>query len=223
MKIRLLIIPFTVFTLFGCGSMYQGAMEKMGADVDKRETMITRVEEARDAQIEAKKQFQSALEKFQNMVRFEGGDLEREYEELKSTVQRCEERTEDVRARLKGVEEVSADFFDEWRKDIQKYDSDELRDTSREKLENAKEKYESMMAAMRQAKSRLGQTLIPFQDQVLYLQNNLNTKSVEGLSGELENIRSDVDELVKVLEKSIKQTTDFLVAIDDERLPDTAE
>ena len=223
MKIRLLIIPITVFMLFGCATMYQGAKEKMGIDAHKRETMITRAEDARNAQIEAKKQFQSALEKFQNMVRFEGGDLEREYEELKSTVQRCEERTEDVRARLKGVEEVSADFFDEWRKDIQKYDSDELRDTSREKLENAKEKYESMMTAMRLAESRLGQTLIPFRDQVLYLQNNLNTKSIEGLSGELENVRTDVDELVKVLEKSIKQTTDFLVAIDDERLPDTAE
>ena len=39
--------------------------------------MVERVEDARDAQKEAKQQFQSALEQFTSVVEVKGGDLEK--------------------------------------------------------------------------------------------------------------------------------------------------
>ena len=68
--------------LLGCSSAYYGTMEKLG--YPKRDLMVNRVESARDAQQDAKEEFQSALEKFKTVVKFEGGTLEEKYDELKS-------------------------------------------------------------------------------------------------------------------------------------------
>jgi hypothetical protein len=48
--------------LLDCETAYYRTMEKFG--FHKRDLMVERVEEARDAQTEAQEQFESALEKF---------------------------------------------------------------------------------------------------------------------------------------------------------------
>lgn len=215
MKIRLLLIPISVFILVGCSSIYYGAMEKIG--VHKRDIMVDRVKAARDSQKEAKKQFQSALEKFQNVVKYEGGDLEREYEKLKNTLERSEARAEEVRGRIESVEDVSEALFDEWQAEIKKYDSDELREASREKLEATKEKYKELIGAMKQAESRLEPVLVPLRDQVLFLKHNLNARAVAGLSGELESVQANVDKLVSDMEKAIREADAFIATLEEEK------
>ena len=51
----------------GCSSAYYNTMEKLG--VHKRDIMVDRVGEARDAQEATKEQFQSALEQFSQRAR----------------------------------------------------------------------------------------------------------------------------------------------------------
>ena len=57
-----------------CSSAYYKTMETVG--VEKRDILVDRVEEARDAQDEASEQFADALEQFRSVVDFDGGDLE---------------------------------------------------------------------------------------------------------------------------------------------------
>ena len=71
-----------LIALLGCSSAYYGTMEKLG--YHKRDLMVNRVESARDAQEDAKKEFQSALEKFSSVLQFDGGTLENKYDQLKS-------------------------------------------------------------------------------------------------------------------------------------------
>lgn len=68
--------------LAGCQSAYYGAMEKFG--YEKRDILVDRVEDAREVQQDAKERFESALAQFIAVTNFSGGELEQQYNKLKS-------------------------------------------------------------------------------------------------------------------------------------------
>ena len=75
---------FLLFALLlclqGCQTAYYNAWEKLG--VEKRDILVDRVEDARDAQEDAQEQFSSALEAFSALTNFDGGELEKVYKNL---------------------------------------------------------------------------------------------------------------------------------------------
>ncbi len=98
--------------LTSCSSVYFGALEKVG--VHKRDLMIKRVMKARDAQEEAKEQFQTTLQQFSQVTGFDGGNLQDTYETLQAAYDRSETKAKAVRSRNDDVESVSKALFREW-------------------------------------------------------------------------------------------------------------
>jgi hypothetical protein len=70
----------------GCQGTYYKAMEKLGKH--KREILVDRVENARDARQSAKEQFQTALERFSAVVKVPAGELQSTYNQLSNELQR---------------------------------------------------------------------------------------------------------------------------------------
>ena len=95
--IALLMIPLG---LSACDTIYMATMDKMG--YAKRDILSSRVKSARDAQEDAKKDIQSTLEKFGNVVSYQGGDLEATYKKLSSELESSEDSAEAVRKRKIG-------------------------------------------------------------------------------------------------------------------------
>src|SRR5512139_4150482 len=153
MNIRLPIVILIALVLGGCGSMYYGAMEKVG--IHKRDIMVDRVKAARDTQNEAKQQFLTAMEQFKSVVNFQGGDLEKEYNKLNATLEKSESKAADVRDRISAVEDVSEALFSEWRAEIKQYNSDTLRRSSQQKYDVTKKKYTELINAMKRAEAKL--------------------------------------------------------------------
>src|SRR5512137_431243 len=147
MKALLLILPALMLGLGGCSTMYYGTMEKMG--VHKRDIMVDRVKKARETQNEAKQQFLTAMEQFKSVVNFQGGDLEKEYNKLNATLQKSESKADEVRNRIKAVEDVSEALFSEWNSEIKQYKSDTLRKSSQQKYDITKKKYTELIRVMK--------------------------------------------------------------------------
>ena len=103
----------------GCSSAYYNTMEKLG--VHKRDIMVDRVGEARDAQEATKEQFQSALEQFSQVVEVKGGDLEQKYKVLNDQYKQCKAESDNVHKRIAAVEGVSAALFREWEAELDQY------------------------------------------------------------------------------------------------------
>ncbi len=59
-RLNLMLIVTLPFLLMGCSAAYYGTMEKLG--YHKRDLMVSRVESARDAQQDAKEEFESIKE-----------------------------------------------------------------------------------------------------------------------------------------------------------------
>ena len=192
----------------GCSSIYYGTMEKFG--VHKRDIMVDRVKEARDAQQDAKKQFASALEQFKSVVNDKGGDLQAKYDKLSAELQRSEERAKAVHDRIAAVEDVSDALFSEWRSELKQYSSDALRRSSQQQYDATLAKYKQLIAAMKKASARIDPVLAPLRDQVLFLKHNLNAKAIASLGDELVSVQTNVDSLVRDMESAIAEADAFI-------------
>jgi len=214
MRFRLMAMAAVVLGLSGCGTMYYGAMEKMG--VHKRDIMVDRVKGARDTQNQAKRQFLTAMEQFKNVVHTQGGNLEKEYNTFNATLQKSEAAASDVRKRIKAVEDVSEALFSEWRAEIKQYTSASLRSASQQKYDATRRKYGTLIDAMKLAESKLEPVLVPLRDQVLFMKHNLNARAIAGLSDELVNVQANVDNLIRDMESAIAQADAFIATLQSE-------
>lgn len=210
-RVLLLTLALLIPACAGCQTAYYATMEKIG--VPKRNILVDRVESARDAQVEAKEQFASALEEFSAVLGFHGGSLQDKYDQLNRQLERSQARADEVSSRIDAVEHVSGALFREWEQELGQYTSAELRRSSDQKLQETRRRYDELMAAMHRAESRMEPVLKPLRDNVLFLKHNLNAQAVASLQTELGNVEGDVDALVREMEAAIREADAFITAM----------
>lgn len=208
---RITKIVLVTGAIVGCQSTMYRALESVG--IEKRDILVDRVSDARDAQTAAKEQFSSALDQFRSVVQVDGGDLERAYDRLDAEYSRCERDAQDVRDRIDSVEGVGDDLFEEWQDELDQYSDANLRRDSERLLRQTKQRYTALLASMRRAERSMGPVLALFRDQVLVLKHNLNAQAIGSLRNELDSIERRTSMLIGEMERSIAEANEFIGAI----------
>ena len=197
--------------LSGCASTYYAAAEKLG--YAKRDILVSRVEDARDAQTEAKEQFQDALTQFLALTQVAPGEIKTVYDKLNSELKDCESRAAEVRSRIEGVESVSAALFREWAGEAASINDPADRRESERLLRETRSRADGLVRTMHTAADRMDPILVKFRDKVLLLKANLNAQAVAGLSGTARSLEDDVSRLVADMEKAIREAETFLAGM----------
>jgi hypothetical protein len=200
-----------VLVLSGCSSAYYAAMEKVG--MHKRDILIDRVEDARDAQVEGQQEFKDALDQLSQLIGFHGGDLQGRYEALSGQYENSKKAAEAVSARINKVELVAFDLFNEWDDELKQYQNKKLRAESKKKLLETKRQFDALVKVMRRAEQKMPPVLRVLQDNVLYLKHNLNAKAVGAITGEFSMLRQDVDLLVQEMDRAIADSNQFIATM----------
>jgi hypothetical protein len=207
----LLACTISASTLASCSTAYYGALEKLG--IEKRDILVNRLQDAQDAQANARDQFVSALDAYRSVVSVNGGDLEKTYDQLNSNYERSVDRADAVRDRVNAVQKVADDLFIEWEDELGEYSDPELRRRSERLLRDTRTKYGQVMTAMRRAEQSMDPVLALFQDQVLVLKHNLNAQAIGALDAELDNIEQATAQLVQDMERAIAESKEFIATM----------
>jgi len=199
--------------LAGCNRAGIALREQFG--YAKREQLVARVDDAKDAQTEAKEQFQTTLDKFLEVARSTGGgqgtaELEARYKSLGSEYERCEDRADEVRSRISSVEAVAAAMFNEWEAELAQYSDAALKAQSQQQLATTRANYDRLASLMKTAASRMDPVLARFRDQVLFLKHNLNAAAVASLEGSASRIETDVGALIAEMQRAITEAEAFI-------------
>jgi hypothetical protein len=197
----------------GCASTSIAVREKVLGQA-KRDQLVNRVQDARDSQDAAKQQFQSALDEF---IAVTGAgadakvaDLEARDKRLKSEFDRSESRAAAVRDRITSVERVADALFKEWKAEIGQHRSPLLKASSEQQLADTQNRYNQLLAVMKQAAAKMDPVLVAFKDQVLFLKHNLNARAIASLQGTATQIQTDVSALIRDMEASINEANRFI-------------
>jgi hypothetical protein len=205
---RIGVILVLAFLSTGCKSTYYTAWEQLGKH--KRDLLKDNVEAAREDQKEAAEQFKDALTRLKELYNFEGGDLEKMYNQLKSDYDQSVSKANAVKGRMQKVEQISADLFKEWENEIASISNSKLQSSSRSKLRETQSRYQSLHSAMERAERSMEPVLAQFKDQVLYLKHNLNARAIGALKGETLDIEREVQQLIKDMNTAISQADAFI-------------
>ena len=194
-----------VLLITGCSSTSIAVREKLGTP--KREQLVDRVDETRDAQVAAKEQFATTLDELKSLSGFQSSELEAAYRRVKMQHDRSNDRAERVSGKIKSVDRVARALFKEWEAELKEYSTDSLRRASEQQLDDTRDRYEEVIVAMRRAESKMGPVQAAFNDQVLFLKHNLNARAIASLGGTLVELEGEISALIADMEASIDAAT----------------
>lgn len=194
--------------LCGCQTVYYEAMEKMGTH--KRDILVDRVEEGKEAQEEARAQFSSALDEFLAVSQVDMGDLKSAYDRIQDSFDRSEKRAKAVWDRIDSIKSVSKALFREWEKELEAYTNQDLRQSSEDQMNQTRIQYLKLIGTMETAAEKMNPVLDAFRDQTLYLKHNLNAQAIAALSRTSIGLRDDVNLLIQQMSVSIEEANAFI-------------
>ena len=213
-RLVLLLAVMVAGAGLGCDAIYYRTMKKFGKE--KRDILVSRVKAARSSQADAQQEFKSALERFQAIVEVQGGSLEEKYKKLDAELKRSEDRAKEVEDRIDAVRDVSKDLFREWNDELGKYSDRRLRQESERELRETKRRTDALIASMSKAQARIDPILTPLRDRVLFLKHNLNARALGSLTRELASVRTNVDELVADMQRSVAEADAYIADMERE-------
>jgi Skp family chaperone for outer membrane proteins len=205
---RNLLAALALGTAAACSSVYYDTLENFG--FEKRDILVDRVRDGREAQADAQEEFKDALTQFRELVSADGGELEKKYDKLSSAYDGMQREAKDVRGRIDAIEDVGQALFNEWEDELDAYQDASLRAASARQLRETRSQYDQVVRAMNRAADKMDPVLELFEDRVLFLKHNLNARMVAGLSGEQAEIQSRVDTLIAEMDAAIAEADAFI-------------
>jgi len=202
----LLLASLLSFT--SCRGVMYSTYEKFG--VYKRDLLKKRVVSARDEEVGAQKEFKDALTRLKEMTGFDGGELEKRYRALQSDYEDASSRVAAVHKRVQDVQTVAEDLFTEWEKENREIETPELRQVSRQQLNDTRQRYDDMLIALKRSEQSMDPVLHKLHDYVLALKHTLNAQAIAALSGESSKIQADVSKLIDDMNASIARADEFI-------------
>ncbi|MCP5092007.1 MAG: DUF2959 domain-containing protein [Gammaproteobacteria bacterium] len=194
--------------LGACASVQYSALEKVG--IHKRDILVDRVEDARDAQTDTREQVVSAYEELSALIGHDGGELEKKYERLSKEVDRSRDAVEELDEHLSDIDRVSEDLFDEWESELDLYSSAALRSDQEKKLSLARRQFSTMRERMQTARNRVDPVMAVLTDNVLFLKHSLNAQALAALRGQTSVLEGKVDALVRDMQIAIEEADAFV-------------
>src|SRR5690348_1540733 len=99
--LHLLFLPLLLPACATTREAYYNTWEKFG--YAKRQRLVDNVKAARAEQVQAKQEFTSALDQFKSVINFNGGDLEKLYNDLNKRYDRCASQADAVKSKIQKV------------------------------------------------------------------------------------------------------------------------
>jgi len=194
-----------------CSSVYYSVWEQLGKE--KRDLLRDNVEAVREDQEDVGEQFESALAEIRALYDLDGGELEKSYDRLNSEYEDSVSRADALRDRIDKVDQVAADLFSEWEKELEAITDPSLRSRSREQLDTTRGRFKRLASALESTEKAMDPVLETFQNQVLFLKHNLNAQAIGSLAGEMSSIEAEVGSLLDDLNSSIREADAFIQSL----------
>ena len=138
------------------------------------------------------------MESFQALTGFQGGSLEKSYKRLNSDYESASSQADKLHDKIRSIDQVSNDLFKEWQGEINAMDNGKLKSQDTVMLRNAKTRQATYMRAMRRTEDQIAPVLKAFQDQVVFLKHNLNSRAIGSLKNTSTGLQSDVAGLIQI-------------------------
>jgi len=207
-KRRTLVFLLPVFFTAACNLIYYAAMEKLGRE--KRDILVKRILTVKKDQQETQEQLKTTLDAFKEVTGFEGGDLEKTYNRLNGSFERCRSRADELHDHVESVDDVAKRMFSEWKGEIKNMRNVTLKRQSQALLTDAQRRHSGYMRQMRATEAKIKPILQAFSDQVVFLKHNLNARAISSLKKTSADLDLQANDLIREIGLSSREADDYI-------------
>lgn len=204
---RLIATLLAALLLSACQTGYFSLMDQAG--ISRREMLVHRVEDARDAQIKARYAFSRAEDRYQAALHPSGNAPEVTLEQLRKAYADSDKAAAAVAPRIDNVEHVGDALFAEWRDELGRYKDPRLAAASRDDYDRSLAQYQRLLASLRSAQSHVAPALDGLNDQLLLVKHQRNAAALSGLDSSERPIAGDMQPLLMDMQRSIDEAASF--------------
>ena len=112
------------------------------------------------------------------------GDVKSAFEQFVLSIQNSEEQALKLRSTVRQMNDSSVAVFDQWSADLLKISNPQMRARSEQRLENTRERYQTILSAARTVESGYDSFNQGVRDLSLFLNNDLNPQAVAEVNEE---------------------------------------
>jgi len=190
-----------VVSVLVLGSIFLAGCESGATSGQKNVDNLTKaINNLGDSVKKGKTELEAMLTAYQQVINNEDGDLLTPFKTFHSGL----DKVEKARANIQKVgteAEIAADaFFAHWQQDLQKFQSDDMKKRSQDRLDQTKARFKEIDKTSDEARAAYEPLIATLKDHDLYLSNDLNHEAVKSLSKDAKDIKMNGDTLFKLID-----------------------
>lgn len=147
-----------------------------------------------------KAELEAMLTAYQQVINNEDGDLLTPFKTFHSGLEKVEKARADIQKKGTDAELAADAFFAEWQNTLQKFQSEDMRKRSQERLDTTKARFAEIDKASDEAAAAYQPLMATLKDHDLYLSNDLNAEAVKTLSKDAKDIKMNGDTVNKLID-----------------------
>lgn len=140
------------------------------------------------------------LTAYDQVINNEDGDLLTPFKTFHSGLEKVQKAREDILKKSTDAEAAADAFFAEWQATLQKFQSEDMKKRSQERMEKTRARFQEIDKASDEASAAYQPLMATLKDHDLYLSNDLNQESVKTLSKDAKDIKMNADTVMKLID-----------------------
>jgi phosphoenolpyruvate-protein kinase (PTS system EI component) len=188
--VRAVAAALVLASLPACSFVNNMIRGKTGpADVDDLVAAVEKVNKELDL---SKATMLAAVQKLQGATAPDfQGDAVKAHKELVAAVEDSEDQAEDLRKGIEKMQAAAVPVFDQWTKDLEAYSNPEMRQRSQARLSAARERYDSVLAAVEPLLVEYETVNQSLRDHVLFLKHDMNPAALATIQDDVRRVAKD--------------------------------
>jgi len=190
-----------VLSVLVLGSIFLAGCESGATSGQKNVDNLTKAINKLGASVtKGKTELEAMLAAYDLVISNKDGDLLTPFKTFHSGLEKVEKARADIQK--KGTEaEIAADaFFAHWQQDLQKFQSDDMKKRSQDRLDKTRDRFKQIDKTADEARAAYQPLMATLRDHDLYLSNDLNQEAVKSLSKDAKDIKMNGDTVFKLID-----------------------
>jgi hypothetical protein len=168
--------------------------------VKQAERLVKRAEATVKQILDTKTELEKSLTTYNALVTGGSGDAKKLYNDLRKSVDRSENKREDVRKRGADMETEAHAFFEEWTASLATIGDEQLKQRSRARLDETRVRFGEILSAGRRAGADFDVFMAALRDQIVYLGYDLNPGALASLSEDAKKLNDQASTMFESID-----------------------
>lgn len=178
----------------------------------RTEELVKRAERVVKSTSEAQDQLRKTINIYNSIMQGASSELRKEFENLQKEINNTQKKREDVQKKFAEMNQEADRVFASWHQEIEGISSPQVRDLSRTRMMDTREKYSSILMASTEAGGEVDALFATLNDHVLFLGYDLNAAGIASLSEEAAKFNEQAGSLFAEIDETVARLNDYIEA-----------